>query len=150
MFDRVDPRFKFNQKTTTYWVIFCKAPSIIKYFLKKDFGHVCVLTHDKYNWYIMDPAKTKWRINILAYTLEQDVPNILKNQSTAMLRVDLYERDWARQHKYFGITTCVSNAMYAMGIKLWTFTPYGLYKKLLKLSHLPLKPCGIQSIKSVR
>lgn len=151
MFHKEFPKYVYDAKNIQeYWIIFCKSNTFIKHFLKKDFGHVCVLTKDNHNWMLFDPAKTQWRNKILPYTTDENVPRILSNQATAIVKITLYPRDFGRQHKYFGITMCVNHILYYLGLPLCVLTPYGLYKKLLRLAPRLHKPCGIHSIKSVR
>jgi hypothetical protein len=132
------------------WLIFKQGEGYwMQRFLKKGFGHVLLLTKDQYNWIYLDPHKLRLTCGIPPYTVDDNLPKMLKDEGYTVIQVTFFDRDTHKKLRHSRLNNCVSFVKYAMGIKLWAFTPYGLYKKLLRLNKTQRFINGITEVKHV-
>lgn len=122
----------------TYYVFFRDGENWFqRWFLKKDFGHIFIMTKTEDKWVVIDPLP-----DFLHISLFEGIDNIPKkvaeNSNSVCLRV-FSEQDFSERQQ-FRINTaivprfvsCVGIAKYILGIKCRALTPYGFYKRLLK------------------
>ena len=57
----------------TYWVRFKPAASWLRYFLKKGFGHVTLISEQDDNWIFLDPAAKIFQWKILEAKRDSDI-----------------------------------------------------------------------------
>ena len=60
-----------------YWLIFKEGNHWVNKFFKKGFGHIAVLTKDRFNWVMIDPTVHNMGIEILDASIDNDVPKAL-------------------------------------------------------------------------
>lgn len=127
-----------NDKIVNYWLLFFDKPFLLSPFLKKGFGHVAILTNIDGEWWTIDSNFKRLQIEKVK---EGDI--VFQHKKLIINKKQATKKQW-RLGFYF--LSCVTIAQYVMGIKLFAFTPYGFYKKLLHLSDKKRKLNGIISI----
>jgi hypothetical protein len=136
-------------KQNEIWLLFRDGNHPLRYFLKKNFGHVYVLMRDHHGfWILVDPAHTHLDITALNYKREDDVPRLLmQNKGVKVLRIK-FEVGYKRKQgiSLLSVMNCVSIAKYAIALRLCAFTPYQLYKRLVKMEQKQRYKSGIDSV----
>ncbi len=129
----------------TTWLIFSQGQAWWAKCLKRNFGHMDVLNFDG----------KRWILTRISY-------NTLVNEIYEFKDYPFLNRDLAQKHRVieltvdvpktktkfpqFGILTCTTLIKYLSGIKLRCMTPWGLYKKLVRMDLLTRHKHGIVSI----
>ena len=116
------------------WIVFCDSQDIKNRFMKPNFRHVFLLTKDEFNWYMIDPDYRFLNIKILPYRADYNLPGkflINNNKVICILHKKYTNKHLLNPIRLF---TCVEIIKYVLGIQLFCFTPYGLYRKLMKLN----------------
>jgi len=137
--------------TKTVWIGFKEAKFFIRHFLKKDFGHVYVLMKDYYNWGLIDPRNKSLEVMLLPYRPEENVPFITKKEfghSILEVVVEKKINKWPNLNPFYMIN-CVNIVKYVLGVRLFCFTPYGLYKKLSKMNKKKKYTAGILKVTEI-
>ena len=122
--------------TKEYWIVFKDTDRWWKPFVKNGFGHVCVLTKDEYNWYLIDPTMYCLEVVILPYNTNENVPHIYSNTTKSRI-IKIKRKDLPKDKisiKLLSFVPCVSHVLYICGIHIFAKSPYSLYNKLLKMS----------------
>ena len=123
-----------------YYVAFLKTEKFWKHFTKAGFGHIVLFFKDEYNWMKVESHMSYLDFQVLDYPLSTDIPKIYSEKGNKVLEIDVERKRPHRIIGYFhfipGVLTCVNSTIWAMGIKIRAFTPYGLYKKLLRYGHM--------------
>ena len=100
-------------------------------FLNKNISHVFVVSLQSGFWLRLDPTPKGLEAQVTAYNAET-LNMIRKMDDVRALRVTVH-----RSKSYFakvGVMTCTDVAQYILGLHFrWCWTPYQLYKRLLKL-----------------
>ena len=138
--------------TQTVWLIFRETKLPLLRFLRKPFGHVIGITRDDFNWLVVDPMHFRLRSFILDYPAKENLPDIIKRheKNVRILKIvidDTYEPVHIFRLSLF---TCVSVMKYYLGVRLFAFTPYRLYKKLLKMQNGGNRPAPIISVEHIK
>lgn len=117
------------------WLIFLKGDALITKILKKGFGHIGVLMNDGYEWIYLSPNNYYLDVTILSGTVkEKDWPKIFEEKFEAhVIKVNVKLDLRKTMKKLTFIDNCVKRALYVSGINIRAFTPYSLYKKLVKM-----------------
>lgn len=137
--------------TTDYWLVFKQSEGYwLQKFLKKGFGHVFVITKDDYNWIVIDPHKLKLMTVIAPYQTSENFPRLLVNDGYKVLKVTTYDRKTSNKLCYWQFNFCVPIVKYILGIKVKSWTPYGLYKKMLRLNEKQKHSTGIKTIQLIQ
>lgn len=122
----------------TYYVFFRNGDNWFqRFFLKKNFGHIFLMTKTDDKWIVIDPLP-----GFLNITLVEGIDSIPKkvaqDSNGGCIRIDV-EQDFSKRQSFRLINTviprfvsCVGIAKYILGIKCRALTPYGFYKRLLK------------------
>lgn len=119
----------------TCYLVFSNGTHWTNKFEKNEFGHVYVLENDGYNWYTISGTDTICRFNILPIDNDVDVvKRLLSKNNISILEVQYIEHG-SDSLLRIEFQSCVSMAKYYIGLKSWVFTPYQLYKQLLKFNH---------------
>lgn len=133
-----------------YWLVFKQSQGYwLQKFLHYGFGHVFVVTRDAYNWIVIDPHKLKLVTVIAPYKVSENFPRMLINDGYKVLKVSTYDRETGIKLRYFQLNFCVPIVKYVLGIKVKAWTPYGLYKKLLRLNERQKHATGIKSVQRI-
>ena len=136
--------------TNDAWLIFKNGEGYwLQRFLKKGFGHVLYLTRDKYNWIAHDPHKLKLCSFVPPYKVSDDLPRLLRADGYTVIKITFFDRSTKTKIRHSRLNNCVAFVKYALGIKLFTFTPFGLYKKLLTLSERKKFKNGIRNVQII-
>jgi len=115
------------------WLIFCDYEGDWKgRFLKKGFNHLFILTKDNFNWYVIDPDVRFLNIKVLPLPPHEDAVSHFRNKHK-MLYIKYDEVPQKYILNMFRPFTCVEVAKYILGLKVFCFTPYQLFKKLKKM-----------------
>ena len=115
-------------------------------FLRKGFGHVLMLTKDQYNWIALDPHRLKLCVVIPPYPATDDVPRMLVKDGYTVLKIVFFERSTMKRIRHSRLNNCVSFIKYALGIRVRAITPYGLFKRLLRLTENERFRNGIRDV----
>lgn len=128
------------------WIIFSEGTNFFyKYFMKKWFGHVTILTHDNFNWMLVDPSYTEMTVSIISYKISDDVPRLFLNENPNLKIIKLVKKDDFKCNPHLSIiksffprvVSCISLVKYCVGLKGWSLTPYQLYCHLIKMKDNP-------------
>jgi len=139
----------FDNNTREYWIVFTQGTHLISKLLKKDFSHVYVITRDKYNWIVLNPMRLYLHIELPAVLVSEDLPRKLRLPNDHIVKVTLYNRKPLKQFRYFGLINCVTHTLYLMGLRLYVYTPFQLYQRLIHLKSKEMPGYGIQSIRQI-
>lgn len=132
------------------WLVFKSAEDYwVQRFCKKGFGHVLLITRDKYNWMYLDPHQLKLTFGISPFKASDDLPRLLRKEGHTVLHVTLFDRATHKKLRYMALCNCVSFVKYALGLSIRSFTPYGLFKNLLTLSEKQKFKNGVVSARQV-
>ena len=121
-----------------FWLIFRDSPHNVSRRCKAGFQHVFILMKDSFNWILVNPTSTQLDIRILGYETNEYVPSIfMKNprRSIHIVRVVTYDKEASYWRVPFNVG-CMGQVKYITNIKGIFFTPYQLYKKLVKGNNL--------------
>lgn len=140
----------FNDKLTTYYLIFTDTPTWRQYFLKDHFGHVYALTHDKYNWLYLNPRHLFMAVEILPCSISDEPWRKLAARTDSVVRIELYQRDNFVKFGAFGLRNCVTICKYLLGLRSRSLTPYGLYSHLLSMCPKERIMHGIHSVRKLQ
>jgi hypothetical protein len=120
-------------KHPQFWMVFFgpgERPGKIARWLSRGWQHVCCASFDPVHglWIYVNPARD--RTYILAMTPDEFNARFghLLNTSTAILEFPV-EADRAFSPTW---ASCVGTVKGIMGIRSWAFTPYGLYRDLVR------------------
>ncbi len=132
------------------WLIFKSGEGYwLGRFFKKGFGHVLYLTKDEYNWMAHDPHKLRLCSFVPSYKVGEDLPRLLRNDGYTVLKITFFDRSTKTKMRHSRLNNCVSFVKYALGIKVFAFTPYGLFKKLLRLNERQRFKNGIRNVQII-
>lgn len=142
---------EFNYSATqNYWLIFKQGNGAwFQKFLRKGYGHVFVLTHDQYNWIVLDPHRLKLSVIIPPYQLHENVPRLMRLEGCAVLKITMFDRATYTTGGHSPYSNCVAFVKYCLGLKLFCITPYGLYRKLLRLNSRQQFRNGIRQVQLI-
>ena len=136
--------------TQDFWIIFKQGNGAwFQRFLRQGFGHCFVLTHDSYNWIVLDPHRLKLVFTIPPYQLTENVPRMMVYEGFRVVKITTFDRATYKTGGHSPFSNCVSFVKYCLGIKLFCFTPYGLYKSLLRLSSKNQSRKGIRKVQLI-
>lgn len=146
MIEHIPPR----QPLTTYYVIFTQGTTHwVTRWLKKDFSHIYLLTHDEFNWLLLNPTRLYLQPMILPVPIDESPLTHLMKPTDSVLRVTFGHRNDRQQFGCFGLLNCVTWAKYCLGLRIICFTPFELYQRLLNFNSRQMERHGIQSIEQV-
>ena len=136
--------------TYDVWLIFKQGEGYwLQKFLKRGFGHVLILQNDGYNWIYLDPHRLRLVTGIPPYQVSEDLPRMLVHDGFTVLKLTFFDRSTMKKIRHSRLNNCVSFVKYALGIKVRTITPYGLFKKLLRLSERQKFKNGLKRIQII-
>ena len=129
-----------GQALADWWIVFGRSRESHWWnrYLRQDFQHCYALRFDGYNWILFHPGVAVTEIDVLAFTGENDLPEILKcSQATRVVRVTLFKTTQGLRIPWlFAPQTCVEQIKTLLGIRgFWILTPYQLYQHLKDLKH---------------
>jgi hypothetical protein len=137
--------FHSNNTVYTYWIIFKQGEYIWTRFLKKGFGHVSLITKDKFNWIVLDPTYNHLDWNIPSISTDDDITDYI-DPSYAVIKITKNMSYECPKFPIINVSPCVSFIRYILGIKKNIITPYKLYKFLINLPRTSYKRYGILEI----
>lgn len=138
---------KKQEEIKTCWLVFCAATHWVRGFLHKDIGHVFMVIRDDYNWILVNHQMTDYEGGILPYERKENVPSKLVKMGYRVLEVK-YKR-CSSIMRLPVILQCVTLVKFYLGIRLWAFTPYRLYKRLMKMGKNGRYKSNILSVKYI-
>ena len=118
---------KIMETSVDYFVAFgdSSVPHFWDVFTRQGFRHCCAFKFDGYNWVLVDPLGQVLDVNVLPYTVEDDVPNLFRNNGWTVIR---YSKQIKHKFIFGGILTCVTVCKQVLGIKAcWVVTPWQLH-----------------------
>jgi hypothetical protein len=124
-----------GHEVNTFWLVFRSGEHWFCKFLKKDFGHVYVLFHDKYNWVGINPRSYRLECKVLNFKPSDDIGRQMHNKfGYKVIKVTTRVNcNRTINMQMFYSLTCVSMVKYITGIRLFAWTPWQLYKRLRKM-----------------
>lgn len=126
-----------------FYIIFQESGCWWKYLLKPNFSHVLLLINDGFNWILIDPAINTMSIKILPILPDMGIDMAIKDEliledcSIVKLITHTYTSIYFAPKVRF--LTCTLLIRYLIGVQLPGFTPYGMFKNLLKAIKDPKK-----------
>lgn len=118
-----------------YYIIFQTGKTHwITRWLKKGYSHILVVTHDDQNWIVYNPTRAMLQTMIPPFGLNLNPLEFFVQPEDKVLLIKFNERSELRQYGCLGPLNCVTWAKYILGLRLWSLTPYRLYKRLLNFS----------------
>lgn len=122
----------------TYWLVFRNGNLWHQRFLKKGFGHVFVIMSDGRQWLKLDPRVNRLEPEILGCSRDVYMPKVYRHLGYSVVKIVLNEQKSPKNiFRPFWFLTCIEIIKYIIGLKLpFCYTPYSLYKKLLKINKL--------------
>lgn len=102
----------------------------------------------KSKWFVFDPKASRGCLALLPYRKKTDVPCRYKKAfDCEILYVKLMNAEQPNRYTpWLRFFSCTLMAQYLLGTKWFLFTPYQLYKKLLKSSQKELITHGIRNV----
>ena len=94
-----------------------------------------VLQRDEFNWLLLDPQNEWLGWTILPYKITDNVPKIFSshvNQTVLRVKTRLPIKEKMRWN-LLRVGSCVNIVLYMTGIKASIWTPYQLFKRLMRL-----------------
>jgi hypothetical protein len=111
-----------------YIVLFCDSEFWVRRILKKQFGHVLVMSIHDGILVKIDPWTTGLNTEIVAKNFTVDMLRKLDNIKALKVTTHRSKSMFAK----VGIMTCTDVVQYVLGTRYkWCWTPYQLYKKLM-------------------
>lgn len=133
--------------TRDYFLIFQPTDRWYKFLFNKKHAHVCALIKDEYNWIYVEPTLLRLNVTIPGYDVEKNLPqDLIDTRDIDILKITVSEDHLTPNKMPLCLLTCVTMVKYFMGLKMFVFTPHGLFKKLATLSLRKREKCGITSI----
>lgn len=133
-------------QVNSYWLVFTSGDYWWRHFLKKGFAHCYLLTADDYNWLRINPTIKRLEVAILNYERHVDVPALLANDNTIIKIEVLPDLMKAYMVPPYCFVSCARTLALIIGLRFCIFTPYGLYKKLLRVYNAKQLPKYIKSL----
>lgn len=140
----------YTESPNTSWLVFNKGTTWIAKFLKPNFGHVCILQKDEFNWLVLDPQPNNLKWTILPYGEKEDVPHIIRNQNHHVIKVITYDLKHQSPKWFYMWANCLTVVKYMAGIRGFYMTPYSLYKALIKMESRNRFKHGVISVVHLR
>lgn len=124
----------------SYWLIFTDGSYLFSKFIKKGFRHILVLAKDEFNWMIINPSTESLSWDILPHEASTSIEEILekkKGNTIVKIKNDVIGVRNVSRSRYSNVNflhpiNCVGFVKYILGIWPFVFTPYQLYKWLIK------------------
>ncbi len=118
-------------KTKATYLIFKDGDGIYGKVLKKGYGHLIIVSFDGFNWIVIEPVISQLKVTILPVESDADVIKDYFSGMTAVLMKEGISQDkrWICKLR---LLTCALFAKYYLGIDSYSFTPYQLYKHIIK------------------
>jgi hypothetical protein len=131
-------------KRKVYWVLFRHGQHWTQTFLKKDFGHVAVLTRESDRWVMIDPTFSGLKV----YVVKEVNPEYFNERYKHVIEVEVAQNNNDIKPSIPVLLSCLSITKYILGVNFFCVTPYGLFKKLIGLKNK--FNYGISSIKVLK
>ena len=119
-----------------YYIIFRSyhgESRFLRWFLKSGFGHVSVIKKTANFLNVIEPLTTGIEIDVVRPI---SISQIFVNISDDMTVLQIFlpkQKKLIISHFANYIPSCVTCSKAVLGVRGWNLTPFGLYKKLLKL-----------------
>lgn len=131
-----------------YWVGFSNAPYWGARLFKKGYQHVYVLYKSGGKWIEINPRSHALEVFVLPYSGEKKLPQRLaSNGGHPFIRMKIEQK--MKQHPLRNLLKtlhCTNMAKYIVGVRMWAYTPYQLYKRLATMPVHIMKKKGILEI----
>lgn len=134
-----------------FWIGFVDVKCSLCCYFKKGFQHTYVLTKSGDNWVELNPRNHALEVFVLPFPLGTDVPKLLvREHAHHFLYVKVKpKRKSNPSYNIFRTIHCVNVVKYMLGIKLFCFTPYQLYRRLINSKDLERRQKGILELKII-
>lgn len=139
-----------SEAVTEYYVVFTQGVTHwVTKWLKPNFSHIFLITHDQYNWLLLNPTRLYLQPTILPIPLDESPLPVLVKPTDSVLKIVFRKRDDTQQFGAFGMLNCVTWSKYILGIRIKCLTPWRLFKTLLNFKPQDMGSHGIISIEKV-
>ena len=135
----------YSKPYREYWLVFTDGSHWMCKLLKWGYSHCYVITRDEFNWIKIEPEQGLLRTTILPFAIDEDAIGFVRPDLSTVLKVTMYRTNTYGVHRWWGLTNCQTFVQYILGVKFYTFTPYRLYKRLLRLNRSEKDQQGIVS-----
>jgi hypothetical protein len=134
-----------------FWIGFRSGKYSICRCFKTGFQHTYVLTKSGDNWVELNPRNHALEVFVLPFPIGSNVPELLvRDHGHRFLYVKVKQKRRSNpSYNIFRTIQCVNVVKYMLGIKLFCFTPYQLYKRLLRLEDFERRRKGILELKII-
>lgn len=127
-----------------YYVIFRNSNHWTGRMLKPGFGHVFLLINDGFNWTIINPTHDLMVFSILPYEPTESVIETMLDDTHTTIKLKICGNiDANTSFNILNPINCVTAVKYFLGIRRIIYTPFSLYKYLIKVER------GILTDKSI-
>jgi hypothetical protein len=137
--------------SNVYYIVFTPAENWLKRFLHPQMGHMFVAIIKNAEVIEVDGEFRRLDVRVSKCTAEF-LEQHCRNNNVNVIKVTMKE-DYKPSY-FWGImlsNKCIQLVYYFTGLRFWCFTPYQLYKKLIKLRYSPAKAkYGIFSIEPIK
>lgn len=135
----------------TYYVVFTQGSTHwISRWCKPNFSHIYLITHDEYNWILLNPTRLYLQVMIPPMGLEDDFPTTVIKPDDSALKITFGQRDDTQQYGSYGMLNCVTWAKYMLGLRIKVLTPWRLFSRLVNFNAEDMLQHGIISIERVK
>lgn len=122
-----------------WWIVFTDSGrwNVWDVFTSKGFRHCFAFRWDGYNWILIDPLGSWLEVQVMPYTHEDNVPQMMIELGHKVLYVKKN-----RENRFIlrGIMTCVNIMKHLLGVKSWwIITPKQLYNYLVRENYVVFK-----------
>lgn len=121
------------EMSSTAWIIFSNDTDIrlLKMF-RQGFRHCFMMMQQDDRWVLIDPRSNKTDVQILLHPKSFNFPRYYVEQGKTVLKIPMIATPQKIMSPF--PVSCVETLKRMIGLHAWfVFTPYQLYKKLLKL-----------------
>ena len=102
---------------TSFYVIFAQGRTHwITRWLKPNYSHIILITHDDYNWIVLNPARAMLEVIIPPLTLDKSPLEYFSGPRDSVLYIRLDERSELKQYGSIGMLNCVTWSKYILEI----------------------------------
>lgn len=118
-----------------FYIVFSSSDTIFTPILKKNFSHCFVVEKLDEVWMSYDPTRHELNVAVPPCSAKHDLISAMLELDSSITVLKMNTTGEEQEFMFYPcIPNCVYSCLYVMGIRmLMCFTPYQLYKRLLKI-----------------
>ncbi len=120
-----------------FFLVFTEGDYWTSHLLKRGFEHVYVVFCDGFNWIMMSPMSNRLDVRVVSLGADAFYPRLIKKAHPrhTVLGVKVADNSRGYVFRKFGFISCVSVIKYMLGVRGFAFTPYQLFREIIKLKN---------------